>query len=106
MGNGTDGKGLDRVFHIMTDAIISGVTIRNGYALNDYGAGIYSTSNLLAGTLKLMNVTITGNTSDVDGGGPSMTIRPPMCMCDWALSWCRNDESIGVSLSRWRGGTR
>ena len=34
------------------------------------------------------------------GGGPSMIVSPPMCMCETALSWCRNEASTGVSLSR------
>src|ERR1051326_517059 len=69
MGNGTDGKGLDRVFHIMSNAAISGVTIRNGHVL-DMGGGIYNTSNLTSGgSLTLTNVVITANSADNDGGG-------------------------------------
>ena len=69
MGNGSDGKPLDRVFHIFSDASISGVTIRNGYAQSNYGGGLYNFSNSANGHLSLTNVVITANTADLNGGG-------------------------------------
>jgi hypothetical protein len=31
-----------------------------------------------------------------------MIVSPPMCMCETPLSWCKNEASTGVNLSRWR----
>jgi len=64
-----DGGGTGRVFQISSDAVISGVTIRNGHAVGNYGGGLYNSSNGATGSLTLSNVVITGNTADVGGGG-------------------------------------
>ena len=63
-----DGNQLDRMFYVHSGrtAIISGVTIRNGYFLpfTTGGGGIYS-----AGTLTVTNSTISGNQAGFHGGG-------------------------------------
>lgn len=65
--SGASCTGIDRVFHILNNAVvsISGVTIRNGYTLNA-GGGIY---NVGTANLTLTNVTLDNNFADNQGGG-------------------------------------
>jgi CSLREA domain-containing protein len=89
-----DGGALDRVFHTISGtAVISGVTIRNGYVINSDGGGIRNEANLTLintivssniatstfstgggignnsdGTLTLVNSAVSNNSAN-DGGG-------------------------------------
>ncbi len=56
----------ERIFHSQGSFVMSGVTVRGGR--NNSGAGIYSGS-----TLSLTAVTVTGNTSNGQGGGIYIT---------------------------------
>lgn len=61
-----DGNGLDRVFHILPEAIseISNVTIENGDGGTSSGGGLRN-----VGTLTLTNSTVRNNVSNGNGGG-------------------------------------
>ncbi|MBI4671365.1 MAG: CSLREA domain-containing protein [Chloroflexi bacterium] len=61
-----DAQGVDRVLDVRAgSAVISGVTIRGGYLVNDYGGGIAIQSGAKA---KLRNSILTNNHSTVEGG--------------------------------------
>ena len=60
-----NGRGQTRIFSLNTDCLISGITITNGYALAENGSGIYCDSS----SAVVSNCTITGNSTDNDGGG-------------------------------------
>jgi len=67
-----DGGGLDRVFQIpaVVNVTITDMTVQNGdVATNDSGGGIFNgLQNEPGGFLKLVNVTVTGNTATYGGG--------------------------------------
>jgi CSLREA domain-containing protein len=78
-----DGGGLDRIFQILPpqpqcntggsavpNVTIKGMTVRNGsVTTNDSGGGIFNgIANQQGGFLKLVNVTVTGNSATYGGG--------------------------------------
>ena len=60
------GNEIDRVFHVLAGIVeISGITIRGGKAVNQYGGGIYN----YIGILTITDCTVFSNRSDYRAGG-------------------------------------
>ena len=59
------GNNASRVFDISGAIVdISGLTISNGYSVNDSGGGVFN-----GGTVTISNCTISGNLASANGGG-------------------------------------
>jgi CSLREA domain-containing protein len=92
-----DGNGTDRVFLLLlSDATISGLTIRNGSA--DYGGGIYSEGDDFS-TLTLSRCVVSANTAAYDGGGIKLQ-RGTVILDRLAVSGNTATTGVGGGIER------